>query len=227
MRSFAVKNYTLLLLVLLVTATLLVTVAGIGSAQTAATPASAAPVKVGVIQIQAALASTKDGQAAAAELETRLGPRRKELEKQQADIKDSQDKLQRNGNTLSQAAKDDLTRNIDRKTTQLNRDTQDAQAELDEETQRLIRELSDKMMPVIDKYAQEHGFSVILDVSNPQTPVIYASNTVDITKDIIELYDKTAPAPAKPATGAAKPPASPAKPPATPAKPPAAAPAKP
>ena len=89
-----------------------------------------------------------------------------------------------------------------------------------------MRELSEKMMPIIDKYAQEKGFSVILDVSNPQTPVIYASNTVDITKDIIELYDKTAPAtPARPASSPAKP-ASP-KPVATPAKPPAAAPAKP
>ena len=210
------KTYTVLFGLLSATA-------GICAAQAAAS----APVKVGVIEIQAALASTKDGQAAAADLETRLGPRRKELEKQQADIKELQDRLQRNGNTLAQAAKDDLTRNIDRKTTQLNRDTQDAQAELDEETQRLIRDLSEKMMPVIEKYAQERGFSLILDVSNPQTPVIWASNTSDITKDIIELYDKTAPASAKPATGAAKPAATPAKPPAAPPKPPAAAPAKP
>jgi outer membrane protein len=211
MRSLVVKNYII---------ALLVSAAGLCSAQTAA-----APVKVGVIQIQAALVSTKDGQAAAADLENRLGPRRKELEKQQGDIKDLQEKLQRGANTMSQAAKDEATRNIDRKTTQLNRDMQDAQAELDEEQQRIVRELSDKMMPIIDKYAQEKGFSVILDVSNPQTPVIYASNTVDITKDIIELYDKTAPAtaPAKPGILAPKPAATPAKPPA----PKPAAPAKP
>jgi outer membrane protein len=209
-----VKTYTVLF-------GLLSAMAGICAAQTAA-----APVKVGVIQIQAALVSTKDGQAAAADLENRLGPRRKELEKQQADIKDMQDKLQRGGNTMAQTAKDDLTRNIDRKTTQLNRDMQDAQAELDEEQQRIVRELSDKMMPVIDKYAQEKGFSVILDVSNPQTPVIYASNTVDITKDIIELYDKTAPAASPVKVSAPKPGATPAKPPVAAPKP-APAPVKP
>src|SRR5713101_4236195 len=200
MRSFVVKTYTVLF-------GLMIATAGICAAQAAAS----APVKVGVIQIQAALASTKDGQAAAADLETRLGPRRKELEKQQSEIKDLQDKLQRGAQTMAQAAKDDLTRNIDRKTTQLNRDTQDAQAELDEETQRLIRDLSDKMMPVIEKYSQEHGISLLLDVSNPQTPVIYASNTIDITKDIIELYDKTAPATA-PAKSVAAPKPTPAKP---------------
>src|SRR5881227_3543116 len=102
-RSFVVKNYIF---------AMLVAAAEICAAQTAG-----APMKVGVIQIQAALVSTKDGQAAAAELETRLGPRRKELEKQQADIKDLQERLQRGAQTLAQAAKDDMTRNIDRKTT--------------------------------------------------------------------------------------------------------------
>ena len=82
------------------------------------------------------------------------------------------------------------------------------------------------MMVVIDKYARDNGYTLILDVSSPQTPVLYASNTIDITKDIIELYDKAsasapAPAPAKPAAAPA--PLAP-KPAATPA--PAPAPAK-
>ena len=182
-----------------------------------ATPSpGAVPNKVGVIQIQAAIVSTKDGQAAAAELETRLGPRRKELEKMQADIKDLQDQVQRGGNTLNDKKKEDMQRSIDSKTKNFNRDMEDAQAEYDTESRKMIDDLGAKIMQVIDKYAQERGFSVILDVSNPNTPVLYASNAVDITKEIIELYDKTQPtlpAPTKPAAakpagpGAAKPPA--------------------
>lgn len=166
--------------------------AGMVGAQTPAAPA-AAPNKVGVIQIQAAIVSTKDGQAASAELESKMAPKRKELEKQQADIKDLQDKLQRGGNTMSQAAKDDLQRQIDSRTKSFNREVEDAQAEAEQEQQRLVNDLGGKIMQVIDKYAQQNGFSVILDVSNPNTPVLYASNTVDITKEIIDLYDKQAP----------------------------------
>jgi outer membrane protein len=192
-------------------ASLMLAAAAIAGAQAPA----AAPNKVGVIQIQAAIVQTKDGQAAAADLETRLGPRKKELEKQQNDIKDLQDKLQRGGNTLSQTAKDDLQRQIDSKTKNFNRDVEDAQAEFQTEQQKLINDLGGKLMQVIDKYAQANGFSVILDVSNENTPVLYASNTVDITKEIIELYDKQAPTlVSKPATGAPKPMASPSKPPA-------------
>jgi outer membrane protein len=65
----------------------------------------------------------------------------------------------------------------------------------------------------IDKYAKDSGYSLILDVSNPNTPVLYASNTIDITKEIIDLYDKNAGA--LPTTSAAPPNA--ARPPAAPA----------
>jgi len=183
---------------------------------------TAVPNKVGVIQIQSALASTKDGQKAAADLESRMGPRKRDLDKKQTDLKELQDKLQRGGNAMAENVKLDLTRQIDQQTKSYNRDMEDAQAELDQEQRKVLDQLGQKMMQVIDKYAVANGYSVILDVSNPQTPVLYASNAVDITKDIIDLYDKatastSAAEPAKP-----KPAAAPTAP-----KPAAAAPAAP
>ena len=47
------------------------------------------------------------------------------------------------------------------------------------------------MMAVIEKYAKDNGYTMILDVSNPNTPVLYASSAIDITQDIVSLYDKT------------------------------------
>ena len=205
--------------------------AGAPAAAPAAAPATlSAPTKVGVIQIQAALAATKEGQKAAAELEVKLAPRKKELEGKQSEIKDLQDRLQKGGNTLSDSAKEDLTRNIDAKTKSYNRQLEDAQAELEQEQQKLVNVLGQKMMAVIDKFAQQNGFAIVLDVSNQNTPVLYASNTVDITKEVIDLYDKTVftatPAAARPAAPAASRPAAPTPAPKPTAAPPAAAPAK-
>jgi outer membrane protein len=186
--------------------------------------ASAPPTKVAVIQIQAALAATKEGQKAAADLEVKLSPRKKDLDGKQAEIKDLQERLQRGGNTLSDSAKEDLTRNIDTKTKSYNRQLEDAQAELEQEQQKVVGSLGQKMMAVIDKYAQQNGFAIVLDVSSQNTPVLYASNTVDITKDVIDLYDKTVFTPtAAPSGAAARPAAPPAAHPAATA-PPAAAP---
>lgn len=151
-----------------------------------------APAKVGVINIQSALIGTKDGQKAAADLEQKRAPKTKELEKKQADIRSLQDSLNKGGNAMAEGAKAELMRNIDSKTTSFNRDLRDAQEEWDQEQQKVLQELGQKMMVVIDKYAKDNGYSLIVDVSNPQTPVLYASSTIDITKEIVDLYDKNA-----------------------------------
>jgi outer membrane protein len=187
------------------------------------------PAKVGVINLQSAIVGTKDGQKAANDIQVRFNPKKADLDKRQGDIAQLQDQLNRGRNTLGEDARQKLMREVDQKTKALNRDTEDARAELDQEEQKIMNELGSRIMAVIDKYAKDHGYAMILDVSSPQTPVMYASNTVDITRDIIELYDKNVPA-AAPGTGTstsgiAAPAAKPAA--ARPAVPPAPKPAAP
>ncbi len=195
-------------------------VLGLGMALSA--PAQS-PSKVGVINIQGALVSTKDGQKAASEIQSRFNPKKTELDKRQGEIGQLQDQLNRGRNTLSEEAQQKLVREIDQKTKSLNRDTEDARAELDQEQQKIMGELFSRVQVVLDKYAKDNGYTLILDISSPQTPVMYASNGIDITRDIIELYDKNAPSAtsAAPAPAAARPPAArPAAPAAKPAAPP-------
>ena len=170
--------------------------------------------KVAVINIQGAIISTKDGQKAAAELNAKTAPKKKELEQKQNEINALQDQLNKGTNTLSDTAKTDIYKNIESKKKGLQRQVEDAQADLEADQQKLLQQLGQKMMAVIDKYAKDNGYILIVDVSSPQTPVLFASNTIDITKDIIELYDKNTGAPAS--TSAAPKPAAPAT---TPAKP--------
>lgn len=185
---------------LIVLPALSLAVALVGSGQTAP-PAT----KVGIINIQSAIVSTKDGQKAANDIQSRFSPRKAELDKKQGEVAQLQDQLNKGRNTLSEEARQQLMREIDQKTKSLNRDTEDARAELDQEEQKIMSELGGRIMAVIDKYAKDNGYSVILDVSSPQTPVLYAANNIDITKDIIELYDRNAPSAASAAPGATSP----------------------
>jgi outer membrane protein len=185
--------------------------------------AQAATGKVGVINIQSAIVTTKDGQKAAQELDAKAAPKRKTLESKQTEINTLKDQLQKGANALSETAKAEIVRNIDTKTKSFNRDMEDAQAEVEADQQKVLQDLGGRMMAVIDKYAKDNGFVLILDVSSPQTPVLFASNAIDITKDIIDLYDKAA-ASAAPATTTTKPAAgtTPVRPmPGTTARPPA------
>lgn len=162
--------------------------------------------KVGTINIQQAIVSTKDGQKAAAELQTRFEPRRKGIEQANAAVQALQEQYKKLGTVGSDEAKRKLQGDIEMKSKSLQRDSEDAQAEFDAEQQKVLNELGGRIMQVINKYATDNGFSMILDISSPQTPVIWASNTLDITNEVIKLYDANAPSTmAPPATKSAAP----------------------
>jgi outer membrane protein len=210
-RSFSLtKNYVFLPAIALGAAML-------SQAQNGAPAQPPTATKVGIIHIQNAIISTKDVQKAAAELTTRFAPKKTDLEKKQSTIAQLQDQLRKGSNTMSEEAKQKLMREIDQNTKSLNRESEDAQAELDQEQNKIMQELGQRIMAVIDKYAKDNGYALILDVSSQQTPVLYATNSIDITQDIIALYDKNAPASSS-AAPATQPPAA-AKPAAAPPKP--------
>jgi len=172
---------------------------------------AAAQTKVGVIHIQNAIIGTKDGQKAASDLAAKYEPRRKNIEGRSGEIGSLKERLSKGANTMSEDAKQVLVRDIDQKTRSLQRDTEDAQTEFDQEQNKVLSELGQKMMAVIDKYARDNGFVLILDVGAQQNPVLYASNSIDITSDIVALYDKNAPGAAG-AAPAARPAAAPSRP---------------
>ncbi|MEK7405864.1 MAG: OmpH family outer membrane protein [Acidobacteriota bacterium] len=175
----------------------------------------AQPAKVGITNFRAAIVNTRDGQKAFEELQNRFDPRRKELEKKQGEIAALQEKLRQGANTLSEEVRQKLMRDIDARTRTLNRDTEDAQSEFDQEQQKVFEELGGRMIQVIDKYARDNVYTLVLDVSSlPQLAVLYAANGIDITKDIVDLYDRNAPPAAPP--GAARPSSSPASRPTAP-----------
>ncbi len=185
-----------------------------GSAQTTAQSNG----KVAVINVQAAVIGTKDGQKAANELTKRFGPRKDEFDKRNADIAQLQQQL---GKATADDERARLTRDIDQKTKALNRDREDVQAELDQERRKIMSDIGGRLVAVMNKYANDHGYTWVLDVSSQQTPVVYASETIDITKEVINLYDSSASTPATPAAKPAAPAAKPAVPapkPATPSK---------
>jgi outer membrane protein len=183
----------------------------------------AAPVKVGIIHVQNAIVSTRDGQKAVADLQNRFTPRKEDLDKKQTEIKGLQEQLQRGSNTISEDARNKLIRDIDEKTKRLQRDTEDAQMEFDQEQGKVMQDVGGKLMAVLDKYAKENGYAVILDVSAQTTPVLWAANGIDITKDVIDLYDKAPASAPAPSSGAEAKPAGSA-PAATAPKPPASSP---
>ena len=177
-----------------------------------------APNKVGVISIQGAIVGTKDGQKASQELDAKFVPKNKEFQNRQSELTQLQDQLSKGGSVMAEDKRNQLARDVDEKKKRLERDMQDAEEDLRTEQQKVLSNLGQRMMAVIEKYAKDNNFSLILDVSNQNTPVLYASSGIDITQDIVSLYDKntvnggpasTSSSAPKPITPAAKVPGTP------------------
>jgi outer membrane protein len=154
---------------------------------------SAAPTKVGVINMQAAITGTAEGKQAAAELQSQFAPRQTELQNMQKQIEDDQSRLRTGQTTLSDEEQARLTREYTVLTRTLQRKSQEAQDDFNDAQQDLINKIGRKMVDVLDKYAKDGGYAVVLDSSSQQTPIIYEANQIDVTQDIIRLYDQAYP----------------------------------
>ena len=156
---------------------------------------AAAQSKIALLNVQEAIQSTAEGQELIKQLETKYEPTRARLESKQADLAQKQDQLQKGANTMSAEAQRTLTREIQKAQTDLQREAEDARGEFGREQNDLFNAVGQKMIAVIDKYAQANGFDIVMDISNPQSPILYAVNEVNITPAIITAYDAEHPAP--------------------------------
>lgn len=175
-----------------------------------------APTKVGVINVQAAIASTAEGKQAAAELQSQFAPRTTELQNLQKQIEDLRNRLQTGQSTLSDEEKARLQREGDQMTRAFQRKQQEFQDDTNDAQQDVVNRIGRKLVEILNKYARDNSYTLIMDDSSQQTPVLFAANQIDVTQDIIRLYDQTYPV--KTSTAAPKP-AAPKPAPATAPKP--------
>src|SRR5579863_2509771 len=164
-------------------------------AQTPAVPQAPAhvPVKVATVHVQNAILQTKDGQKAAQDLQTKFNPRRQELEKRSSDITAIQNQMRAGSATMSDAAKAKLQRDYDNNSKDFKRATDDFDAEVQQEEGKIMSDLGQKLMDVIIKYATQNGVAIVVDVSSQQSPVLWADPSIDITNEVIKLYDQAHP----------------------------------
>jgi outer membrane protein len=156
--------------------------------------AAAGAEKVGVIDVQVAITSTSEGKQAAAELQSQFAPRQTELTNMQKQLEDIQTRMRTGQTTLSDDEKARLAREGDQLQRSYQRKSQDAQDDFNEAQREIVDRIGRKMIDVLSKYSRDNGYSVILDRSGQSSPVIFAANSIDVTQEIIRLYDQTYPA---------------------------------
>ena len=190
----------------------------------ASTPAvtTSTGTKVGTINLEQAIFASNEGQKEFEALSKKLEPKQNELKAQNDEVEGLKKQLNTQGEKLNDESRGTLVKQIETKQKSLDRQVQDAREDAQNQQNEIAQKILQKMAPIVVKYANDNGFGVIIDTSNPwpNGPVLWAGPSVDITKPIVDAYNiqSGVPAPARPAASR---PALPGTKPATPATKPA------
>jgi outer membrane protein len=168
------------------------------SPASAGSAAPAGPAKIAVISFQVAVAQTNEGQRNFADLQKKFDPKRQQLKALSDEVDTLTKQLQAQGANLSDSERASKTSAIDTKKKQLDRDAQDAQSDFQQEMQDLYNGLASKVYDVMQSYAEKEGYTLVLDVSQQQSPVLFANNSSNITKQVIDAYNVKSGVPAPP-----------------------------
>ena len=155
--------------------------------------------KIAFVVLQRVVAESADGKQASAKVQALQQRKVTELNERQKTAQSLQEKLDKSGAVMSEAARADLQKQVERAQVDIQRATQDAQAEVQELQTQLQEEFQRRIAPIIEAVGKERGLYYIFN--GPDSGLVWADASLDITTDVVKKFDV--------ATKAAAPPAAP------------------
>jgi outer membrane protein len=149
---------------------------------------SAQDLKIVYIDSQKVLADSMVGKEAFAKLKTMSEAKEADLKKKETKIKGLSDQLQAKSATMSATAREDLQKQYEREVKDFNRSYKEAQEDLRSEEMKILKPWTKDLEYIIKEYGKKNKIDLILDRTNPV--VVYASDMIDITSAIVDLFDK-------------------------------------
>ena len=155
---------------------------------------SSAPARVAVIDVNKVLSSSTAGKVAAAKLKQLQEDKMARAQKLDEEIKTLDNDINTKKISLSEEKLADMARQLSDKKIAMQRFAQDADRELGEARDRVMAELNQKIMPVVDQMGKEMGLAAIFNKF--ESGLIYASEAIDITDVVIKRFNDAQTTPA-------------------------------
>lgn len=173
-------------------------------AQTARTPATshaasapaevkpeAIPAKIAIIAFDQGIVATNEGQRAEADIQTKYGPKKDAIQALSTEVDSLKKQYQALPATISDEERASRLKNIDDKEKALQRDAEDAQNAYTADVQQALGKIAQKFGGTAVKYAQDHGFTLLLNEGGQQglPTVLWWQRGTDITQAVIDAYN--------------------------------------
>ena len=141
--------------------------------------------KIGVIAVDEILSRSESGSRAQSELKSKFEAREKEIAKQDEALKKMQEDIKGKSVALKAEAQNSKQSEFEAKVAQFREAYGKLAQDEQNEQQRLVTPMLNALKQVVNDYGKKNGFQVILERSN----VLYSSDAIDLTNDIVKEFD--------------------------------------
>ena len=152
--------------------------------------------KVGFVDSRGVLEGTEEGRQGLEALNTFTEAKRKALATKNSELNQMQQDLLAQQPGLSPGSRTEMENAINAKQIELKRLQEDAQAEVQRRQNELLQVMSEKVQAVIDDFAKQNNYIAIF-MKDPGRQA-YVDPTLDVTDQIIQLYNQRYPVAASP-----------------------------
>jgi outer membrane protein len=160
--------------------------------------------KVAYVVLQRIANESADGRVATTRIQALQQKKAAELTEKSKQLTGMQQKLEKEGSVMSASAAADLQKNIEKLNVEVQRFTQDAQAEVQELQQQLQQEFQQRLEPVLSQVATDMGLQFVFN--GPDAGLVWADSALDISGEVIKKLDASAGKPAPKPAAPTKPP---------------------
>jgi outer membrane protein len=171
----------------------------------AAAAPQAIPAKIALVAFEQAVFATNEGQRAVQDVQKKYEPKKAQIESLGAEVESLKKQLQSAPATMADDERASRMKAIDTKEKQLNRDAEDATNAYNADLQEAYAKVAQKVSGTLKSYVSQNGFTLLLDVSNQQSNVMWAIPSTDVTQAVVDAYNASsgvaAPPPSAPSAG--------------------------
>jgi len=170
-------------------------------------PVFAAELKIGVVDYGRLVEESPQAKSALESIRTEFTPRQRDLQNQQASLKSKEDRLQKDGATMSPEQRSNSEKDLRDSYRELQRKQQEVQDDFNARRNEEMSRLQKSLIEQVRIYAKAQNFDLVI-----ADGVIYTTPTIDITPQILTQL-QSAPVAKSPAKAPAASAPAPAKPP--------------
>jgi outer membrane protein len=180
--------------------------AAIAAAQSAPSSApSPGSVRIAVIDVERLVRDSALGKEAFGRVKKISDDKKAENDKLQKELRDIEQKLADQGQSLSDDKREQLQKQYNEKSIDYKSFTEKASRDLDQAQKKELADLERRVFPIITQLGKERGYTLIFNKF--QSGLVFADDAADITDDVLKRFNTTV---AVPPAAAAKPAAPPA-----------------